>query len=658
MADSTTVALKQPSDGNILDNEDDSFEEDVDLQRTPTILKKVSTIMITSTLRWFEDDYIKGDPLGEPGTFGMAFQCRKRVDDSDTQTIFAVKQINKARFYHIEKSARLDILQNMKNEIDVMTALQHENIVQLHDVYEDRNYIYLIMDCLSGGELFGRISDNNDGLTERDAASITKQILDALDYMQQNNICHLDLKPDNIMFESDAEDAKIKLIDFGMAQVVPRLKKMKQVVGTPYYTAPEVLNGEYDRAADVWSVGVIVFCMLFGFPPFYVDQDVILGGKKEEDAIFELIQEGFTPEIRDGYGPFFPADLSVSDEARSFIAGALKHKVADRMTVGECLGHPWIRGKASDKRLPKTVFDSLINFRGTCRFKMLISNLFSSKLDPTQYAATLEVFKKWDTDGDGEISLEEFKKGMKETTDLSDDEISAIFKNLDGDDSRTITFDELVISSAFNALVSVDERMFAMFSELDKDGDGIISIDELKTVIKRQENYGKIKSMAAEIDSIIGEIDIDGDGQIDYEEFLHALHPQYNETTVIRKRARTNRGFGSFDENGFAQFQQFLQKTESKQVLEYHWNPLKLQTNFLQYKADKEEKNADLGAVEEHDDEHKYAKVETLAESPKEEQQNVETPSIFEYPERESKNLQKYDEPQPMCTGCSICVVL
>lgn len=101
-----------------------------------------------------------------------------------------------------------------------------------------------------------------------------------------------------------------------MAQVVPRLKELQQIVGTPYYTAPEILNGKYDRAADVWSVGVIVFCMLFGFPPFWVDEDALNMGKTHEQRIFDLIKKGFIAEVREGYGPWFPKDIPVSKVCR------------------------------------------------------------------------------------------------------------------------------------------------------------------------------------------------------------------------------------------------------------------------------------------------------------------------------------------------------
>ena len=124
-------------------------------------------------------------------------------------------------------------------------------------------------------------------------------------------------------------------------------------------------------------------------------------------------------------------------------------------------------------------------FKNTNRFKVIVSQLFAKKLDPQRTAETMEVFKKWDKNNDGVLTLEEFRAGMKEATRLSDDEIDKIFKELDQDDNRLITVDELIVSSAFAALVAVDERLFDAFSELDTDNDGFIEVNELKRAIKQ-----------------------------------------------------------------------------------------------------------------------------------------------------------------------------
>ena len=131
-----------------------------------------------------------------------------------------------------------------------------------------------------------------------------------------------------------------------------------------------MLLGLYDRAADVWSVGVILFCMLFGYPPFYVDDGTLTMGHSFENAVFSKIKQGFSPVVKEGYGAWFPFDIPISEEARDLISKMLRLNVKDRITVKEALAHPWLRGKANDKRLPVTVLESLLTFNNTNKFKL------------------------------------------------------------------------------------------------------------------------------------------------------------------------------------------------------------------------------------------------------------------------------------------------
>ena len=153
-------------------------------------------------------------------------------------------------------------------------------------------------------------------------------------------------------------------------------------------------------------------------------------------------------------------------------------------------------------------------FQKTNRFKLLVSRLFARKLDPQRYAETIESFKKWDTDGDGKITLEEFRKGMRQATKLTNFEIDRIFRELDQDDDRFITLDELIVSVAFDALVSVDERLANAFGELDKDGDGKIDISELKDAIADLQEKDEHHDLGR-AESIVAEIDNNRDNQID-----------------------------------------------------------------------------------------------------------------------------------------------
>ena len=168
-------------------------------------------------------------PIGEPGQFGIAYECYLKSDRYQQRR--CAKEINKARFHHIENEARDDILRTMQNEIAILRKVDHPNIVKLFDVFEDRHKLHLVMEFLPGGELFGRICEK-ESFSEREAVRILKEILEALDHMHDRNILHLDLKPDNILFATKDDDSPIKLIDFGMARVVPRLAKLKDTVGT------------------------------------------------------------------------------------------------------------------------------------------------------------------------------------------------------------------------------------------------------------------------------------------------------------------------------------------------------------------------------------------------------------------------------------------
>ena len=189
-----------------------------------------------------------------------------------------------------------------------------------------------------GGELFDHIIDRGR-FSERCASKIVKQILSAIKHLHDRNICHRDLKPENILFESKSKEAQVKLIDFGLSKyfsVKNPIKDsrrdeqalMRTKTGTPYYMAPEVLDGAYDETCDMWSLGVITYCLLCGYPPFNADND---------QQLFRKIKTC-------DYEFYMPEWGSVSDEAKNFIEGLLKLDPKNRMTPEMALAHPWITG--------------------------------------------------------------------------------------------------------------------------------------------------------------------------------------------------------------------------------------------------------------------------------------------------------------------------
>lgn len=137
-------------------------------------------------------------------------------------------------------------LEALSNEIDIIKRLDHPNIVKMYEQYEDGKYLYIVTECIKGGELFDELIKRKR-FTEKDCAIIIKQMLLALSHLHAQNIAHKDLKPENIMLEKKRDINSLKLIDFGTAQKYKDGEKMDVVIGTPYYVAPEVLRGSYDE---------------------------------------------------------------------------------------------------------------------------------------------------------------------------------------------------------------------------------------------------------------------------------------------------------------------------------------------------------------------------------------------------------------------------
>ena len=155
----------------------------------------------------------------------------------------------------------------MMNEIDNLGKLDHPNILRMYESYECDKRYYIVMDISRGGELFDEIAKNKF-FTEQNAQIVVKALITCISYLHAKNIMHRDLKPENILLEESGEFDKIKLIDFGESLEFTKGEKYTDMVGTPYYIAPEVIGKSYDEKCDMWSVGVITFILLSGTPPF------------------------------------------------------------------------------------------------------------------------------------------------------------------------------------------------------------------------------------------------------------------------------------------------------------------------------------------------------------------------------------------------------
>nr|XP_054595460.1 calcium/calmodulin-dependent protein kinase type 1D isoform X2 [Nothobranchius furzeri] len=246
--------------------------------------------------------------------------------------MFAVKCIPKKALKGKESS--------IENEIAVLRKIKHENIVALEDIYESPDHLYLVMQLVSGGELFDRIVEKGF-YTEKDASTLIRQVLDAVNYLHKMGIVHRDLKPENLLYFNPQDESKIMISDFGLSKMEGSGDVMSTACGTPGYVAPEVLAQKpYSKAVDCWSIGVIAYILLCGYPPFYDEND---------SKLFEQI-------LKADYEFDAPYWDDISDSAKDFISCLMEKDPAKRFTCDQALRHPWIAG---DTALCKNIHESV-----------------------------------------------------------------------------------------------------------------------------------------------------------------------------------------------------------------------------------------------------------------------------------------------------------
>ncbi|KAH3881508.1 MAP kinase-activated protein kinase 2-like [Dreissena polymorpha] len=224
-----------------------------------------------------------------------------------------------------------------RREIDLhWRASNCKHIVRIIDVYEN-NYggqkcLLVVMECMEGGELFSRIQERADSaFTEREAAHIISDIAKAIHYLHSMNMAHRDLKPENLLYSKKGNDGIIKLTDFGFAKELLAYKSLQTPCYTPYYVAPEVLGPEkYDKSCDMWSLGVIMYILLCGYPPFYSNHGA-------------AISPGMKKRIRNGQYEFpNPEWNRVSKDAKDLIRGLLKTVPEERFSIEQVMSNKWI----------------------------------------------------------------------------------------------------------------------------------------------------------------------------------------------------------------------------------------------------------------------------------------------------------------------------
>ena len=442
----------------------------------------------------FLDNYEVIKQLGKGG-YGKVYE----VKNKKTGIIYACKHLSKLIIKNLEKFER---------EINILINTDHPNIIRIYEIFESQRSLYLVMELCKGGEVFDRIIEHIQSKTmysEKDAAEMFRQVMSSIEYCHNNGICHRDLKPENLLYlnQGPEKNNPIKVIDFGLSQIISPSKKLKTKVGTAYYVSPEILQGDYTEKCDIWSAGVILYIFLSGDPPF--------NGPSDSAIYAKISQMKFT----------FPEKKwsCISKEAKDLISHMIVPE-KDRYTARQVIDHPWFKN-ASDIPLSALNFDpnTFKDYYWGSAMKKASLLFIASRLDENEISLLKKTFEAFDKSKNGQISYNELREGLLQlkTNKFNENDIKLLYKSIDLDQNGKIDYTEFLAATLNKANYGKNERLFDAFNRFDKDKNGLITKEELLQALKAE------KSQIGEIEKYIKAVDKNGDGKIDYREFLELM---------------------------------------------------------------------------------------------------------------------------------------
>jgi calcium-dependent protein kinase len=439
-----------------------------------------------------ESDYTIGEIVGSG-----AFATVRKVIHKETNQPRALKIIKKNPK---QDSSRMYL------EVDILKKLIHPNIMQIYEFYEDKRNFYIITEFCEGGELFDKIVEKGS-FSEADASGVMKQLLSSICYIHNKDIVHRDLKPENILLDTKKNNI-IKIIDWGTARFFDKdkNKKMNKISGTPYYIAPEVLFEKYDEKCDIWSVGVIMYILLCGYPPF--------NGETDNEILSNIKAGKFK----------FPDEewSNISKDAKDLITGMLEFDPKKRFSAEQALEHNWFKANNSNKKNTDPInIKALTNMKKFHAERKLqqasLTYIVSHLMSKEDKNELINLFNSFDTNSDGVLTKQEIINGYKEMMSMSlesaEKEAERIFDEVDLDKNGTIDYNEFLIACTNRNKLLNKDKLEQTFKLFDKDGNGSISAAEIKNVL------GAAIGDQKELDKMIKEVDENGDQEISLVEF-------------------------------------------------------------------------------------------------------------------------------------------
>lgn len=476
-------------------------------------IKINNDIFVEENKKVFEDSYKIISELGE-GSFGKVYKAK-----SLNNTIVAVKTLVKSKI-NLTKSE----MEDMIKEIEILKLLDHPNIIKIYEYFNSDTKMDIVLEYCNGGELFDEII-NFKCFKEKIVGYMMKQLFSAVSFCHNRSIIHRDLKPENILLQypsneklSDKEKKKyiesmsftVKIVDFGTS-VIKKTDNLKEKTGTAYYIAPEVIKNNYNEKCDCWSLGVIMYILLCGSPPFSDDND---------DVIFKKIVIG-------KYSMHQPVWKVISQQAKDLIKRLLTYDFNQRPSAASILNEdPWIlsflkvnsENKAKEDEVKmKSMFQNISNYKNTKKLQQVVIGFIVHHLGSNENVERLrKLFSLIDLNGDGQLTKEELFEGL--TREIGEEkakhEIDLIMATLDNDFSGFIEFQEFLRAGIDKTSILTDQNLSKAFQHFDADNSGVITYDEIKRVLGKdldvEDNIWK---------EMVDEVDTDKKGGINMRDF-------------------------------------------------------------------------------------------------------------------------------------------
>ena len=400
------------------------------------------------------------------GSFGSVYEAKNTI----FQNTVAMKVIKKDPNNEIDE-------QEIKNEIDILKKLSHPNIVKIYEFFISENHYYIITEYCKEGELFSYIKNK---YSERQLAVLFYQVFSGLWYLHENKILHRDIKLENIMIDGKEKDKNtgeelfwVKIIDFGTAKLFEKNKKEKDVVGSSYYIAPEVLKQSYNEKCDTWSVGVILYMTLVGRAPF--------DGKDDEEIIYKINSIDYNKNE--------PRLVKHSNEVRDLVSKLLEKDTEKRYSAKEALNHPWFAkygGRALfsnfEEEEIRPFINNLLKYTYNSKIQQLVIAFLVHNLPSTESSVLiLKLFRHFNKSGNCKLSKEELTNGLYEY--LNKEEVDKIIEHLflllDGDNDGFVEFEEFLRACIDRKQILTSTYLKYAFKFIDKEKTGTLDVQKI-----------------------------------------------------------------------------------------------------------------------------------------------------------------------------------